>query len=215
VHFIPNGINPYNRNVDYTAECKAFLPPGASLEKPFVFYSGRRHISTKGCHTLLEALTLVGYEGQVFFAGEMNPSKYIDQLKEYQSKLNLFFIDFIHPLPVLLSFVEKCDLFIFPSEKEAMSIMLLEVASVGRPIIASDIPPNKHVFNDDEVLFFRSKDVEDLAEKIRFALDNEAAMAALGRKALKKVNEQYLWQMVSKKYEILYESMLKGDEVYA
>jgi glycosyltransferase involved in cell wall biosynthesis len=82
--------------------------------------------------------------------------------------------------------------------------MLLEVASVGRPIIASDIPENLQVFSSEEVLYFKSKDSDDLAAKIQFALDYPKEMENLGKNCQKKVYSDYLWLNIARSYEQLY-----------
>jgi glycosyltransferase involved in cell wall biosynthesis len=103
----------------------------------------------------------------------------------------------------VLALTDKCRLFIFPSETEGMSIMLLEAASAGRPVIASDIPENR-ILNDEDLLFFKNKSVDDLAEKITFALANMEKMEIMGKSAQKKVSESYSWSNISNEYKELY-----------
>ena len=158
---------------------------------------------------MLDALKLIGYGGQVFITGELNESDpYLSKIKRHAEGLNVFFLGFVSPLNALLPLVDRCDLFIFPSETEGMSIMLLEVASVGKPIIASDIPENQQVFSEKEVLYFKSKDVPDLADKIKFALQNKEAMAALGKMCQNRVYEDYRWDSISKIYENVYSRII-------
>lgn len=209
VHFIPNGINPIqhdNFNVD---AMKRFIPVGASVDKPFVLFSARRLMSTKGPQTMLEALSMIDYKGQVFIAGELNDGDpFLAKLKAQVGGLNVHFLGFVNPLSALLPLIERAELFIFPSETEGMSIMLLEVASVGRPIVASDIPENKQVFSDEEVLYFKSKDARDLADKLKFAFQNKPEMAVFGQKCQLRVNQDYSWDQISLRYAGLYDDLL-------
>jgi glycosyltransferase involved in cell wall biosynthesis len=175
------------------------------LEKPFILFAARRIMSIKGVHTMLEAFHKVGYTGQIFITGELHTAdEYLTKLKELAKGLNVHFLGFVNPLNVLLGLIDKSQLFIFPSETEGMSIMLLEVASVGRPIIASDIPENLQVFSSEEVLYFKSKDSDDLAAKIQFALDYPKEMENLGKNCQKKVYSDYLWLNIARSYEQLY-----------
>lgn len=209
VHFIPNGINPVERSGFDVEAMKRFIPEGAHVDQPFVLFSARRLMSTKGPQTMLEALSLINYQGQVFIAGELNEGdSFLARLKSQTIGLNVYFLGFVNPLSALLPLIERAELFIFPSETEGMSIMLLEVASVGRPIIASDIPENKQVFENDEVLYFKSKDARDLADKLKFALHNKAEMAFLGQKCQQRVNQDYRWDQIAKRYAGLYDDLL-------
>jgi glycosyltransferase involved in cell wall biosynthesis len=209
VHFIPNGINNVEqKNYDSTL-ATTFLPKGASLDKDFILFSARRLMATKGCHTMLEALHKVHYAGQVFIAGELHANDpYLRKLKRLSFGLNVHFLGFVSPLPPLFALIHQAQLFIFPSETEGMSIMLLEVASVGVPIIASDIPENTQVFNDSEVLYFKTKNPNDLAGNIRFALAHPKNMHRLGHNAQQKVVTDYLWSSLALSYSLVYEEAM-------
>lgn len=210
VRFIPNGINLVNPETFDVEGAKAFLPEGASLDKPFILFAARRIMSIKGGHTMLEALRKVNYKGQVFITGELHTAdEYLTKLNELAKGLNVHFLGFVNPLNVLLGLISRSKLFIFPSETEGMSIMLLEVASVGRPIIASDIPENLQVFSGSEVLYFKSKDAGDLAEKIQFALTHSDAMETMGNNCQRKVYSDYLWLNIACLYEQLYLDLIE------
>ena len=80
----------------------------------------------------------------------------------------------------------KLKLFIFPSRVEGMSNMLLEVLSL-KNVIASNIPANTTIFNDNEIIFFNNEDHDDLARKIKFALNNELYCKNLTNKNYKNL----------------------------
>jgi glycosyltransferase involved in cell wall biosynthesis len=209
VKFIPNGINKIEKTEFNVNGAKSFLPQGANWDSPFVLFAARRLMSIKGVHTMLEALHKINYGGQVFITGELHTSdSYMDQLKKQSDGLNVFFLGFVNPLPTLLALIDQAELFIFPSETEGMSIMLLEVASVGTPVVASDIPENKQVFNEEEVLFFKSKDSDDLAEKLEFALANPEEMNKIGLNCQGRVFSDYLWKNIANSYAKVYEDVL-------
>jgi glycosyltransferase involved in cell wall biosynthesis len=209
VKFIPNGINPPGSAAFDHERALSFLPPGASLEKPYILFSARRIMATKGCHTMLEALAKIGYTGQIFIAGELTHNNdYLNELKRLGAPLNVHYLGFVNPLKTLLAFVKKAELFIFPSETEGMSIMLLEVASAGTPIIASDIPENTQVFDEGEVMYFKVSDSDDLAEKIRFALQNRQSMTEYGSRCQEKVFKDYVWHNIANEYADVYKTLM-------
>ena len=158
---------------------------------------------------MLEALVKVGYKGQIFIAGELTHNEeYLQRLNKIGASLNVYFLGFVNPLATLLAFVQKAELFIFPSEIEGMSIMLLEVASVGTPIIASNIPENTQVFEEGEVLYFKVSDSDDLAAKIKFALQNKEKMATYGKRCQEKVYKDYVWHNIANEYADVYKTLM-------
>lgn len=208
VIFIPNGININQEYDDKRAE--AILKQN-NISGPYISFAARRLMATKGCHTLLEALHRLNYKHPVVIAGELDHAgDYLTSLKSRYRHLNLHFVGYVQPLPVLLSLIRKSELFVFPSETEGMSIMFLEVISSGANIVASDIPENTQVLNRNEILYFMNKDAQDLAEKIRFALENQEVMAEYNRKAFSKVENSFTWNRISHQYRNLYNSVMQS-----
>lgn len=88
-------------------------------------------------------------------------------------------------------------------------MMLLEVVSMKVPVIASDIPSNKAVFFDGELLFFKSNDSEDLKEKLQYALKNPNEMRNKAEAAYQKVSKEYTWRSVAKQYSMIFKTLMK------
>ena len=206
VNYIPNGITIVEH--DTNADIAQFWPADVPHDSPFVLFAGRRIMRIKGLHTMLKAYQQIDYKGHIFVAGDLdfNPA-YIKEVKALSDGLKVHFLGYVNPLPALLELVRKCDYFIFPSEIEGMSMMLLEVASTGKPILASDIPANKQVFNENEVLFFKSKDVQDLSEKLAYIENNKSTFNSFGLLARTKVNAKYTWDSIALQYKAQYESL--------
>ena len=202
VHFVPNFVDTSPVYDDAGAEALMLehrISPG------FLLFSARRIMSTKGCHTLLAALQKIKYEGQVVIIGqESHAPGYSQKLRELAHGLNVVFTGYVGDKPVLMSMVRKAKLFVFPSENEGMSLMLLEVASTATPVIASDIPENTSVFADDEVLFFRDKSADELAEKLQFAIGLPEEMQRRAARARDKVKKHYSAHTVAEQYFALY-----------
>jgi len=89
-----------------------------------------------------------------------------------------------------------------------LTITLLEAMSYGDCVIYSDIPEN--VEAAEEVgISFRNKDVNDLAEKIKFALKNPSYCKELGSKARERVKEEYNWDKIVDQTEEVYYSLFR------
>ncbi len=133
-----------------------------------MFAAGRMD-PTKGLHHLLDAydqlqpalplLVVGGFEG--------HNQDYSEQLlARCRATPNLVLIPTLLTQPELFELVAGAKLFVFPSEIEAMSMMLLEVISCGAPVLASDIAENTEVTGPDYPWLFRNADPADLAETI-------------------------------------------------
>ena len=90
-------------------------------------------------------------------------------------------------------------------------MMLLEVGSVGTPMICSDIPQNTAVLENGQVLFFKSENANDLAEKIEWAIENETEMNSFAKNAKQIIEEKYLISRVAEKYNDLYKEVISHE----
>lgn len=205
VHYIPNGIST-KFTFDHDQALK--LLQQHSAEDQFVLFAARRIMSTKGLHTMLEALDLYNYKHPILICGDINHApRYVSELKKKYKHLQTKWLGYVE-LPALLSLLGKASLFIFPSESEGMSMMLLESVSVGTPVICSDIPENSQILPGEAVLFFRDRDANDLQEKIAFAIGHPEQMKEKSIYAVSYVTEHYSWPAIAVQYLDIYQELL-------
>jgi glycosyltransferase involved in cell wall biosynthesis len=199
VYYIPNGVSIQNKG-----------PVNKSSHHKDLVFAAGRIIPLKGCHTMLMALNKLKYPDPVKIIGNIDqmPS-YKKELQDLAKDLDVEFMGLIREKTRLLEIIREAKFFIFPSYNENMSIMLLEAASVGTPIICSDIPENKVIFNDDEVLYFRSEDHHDLANKTAWSISNPDLMGKKSIKAYKKVLAEFTYEKISLEYQKLYDALLR------
>lgn len=199
VYYIPNGVNIQDNRPVTDSDSQVDL----------VFAAGRI-IPLKGCHTMLKALIKLNYPGPVKIIGNIDQMPtYKKELKELAMDLDVEFMGLIREKTRLLDIIRGARFFIFPSYNENMSIMLLEAASVLTPIICSDIPENKVIFNEDEVLYFKSEDHDDLAEKIEWSISNPELMDKKSHKAYEKVLAVFTYEKISLEYRKLYDVLIR------
>lgn len=101
-----------------------------------------------------------------------------------------------------------CDLFIFPSIYEGWGAPGLEAASSGTPVICSDIPIFREVFQDFPC-YFPPKNYKKLANTIIELIDDELRKKVMREKGFSVLN-QYSWKQSSIKYLNLVKQVL-GD----
>lgn len=197
VYYIPNGV--YLNDV---------LQPQKSKEMNILFAAGRIMYS-KGCHIFLKALKNIKFSGQITIIGDLNQVPFYDKhLHKLSDGLNVKFTGLVKDKSELVSHINSAKLFVFPSQEEAMSMMLLEVASYKIPIICSNIQANKAIFTKDEVLYFNVNDEVDLAKKITWALENKTEMQTKAEMAFRKLLVNHQWKDIADRYNYLYKSLL-------
>jgi len=201
VHYIPNGVEhdvAINIRSATTLLAQHGIEPGS-----YILFAAGRILATKGCHLLLEALRHCQHDIKVVVVGDASHEPAYAQKLQMLADARVHFIPFIADKPTLLGLVASARLFVFPSTVEAMSMMLLEAASVGTPILCSDIPENTSVV-PNQALFFRSGDANDLHTRLEWALAHSQAMQQLGVQAKAWVNQEFDWADIIQKYEQLY-----------
>lgn len=178
--------------------------------KGYILFAAGRLIESKGCHILLQALNMLNYKGKIIVAGDYNQSSlYYEHLKELSIDLDCDFVGLVKEKNELFNLIAGATVFIYPSMLEAMSMMLLETASIGTPIICADIDGNKDVFHDNEVLFFKNNDVVDLSEKIIYSLSNIEEISERANNLKKRLWSDQSWNDIAIQYDNLYKQVLK------
>ncbi len=207
VHLVPNGIYA-NSKIDHEMTAKILKINEVDAGNYILFAAGRI-IPTKGCHYLMEAFRNLDREISLLIVGDTS------HVPEYGRKLQQMaddrvrFIPFISSKATLYGLVQSSLLFVFPSLGEAMSVMLLEVAALGVPIVCSDIPENVCVL-PEKALYFKSGNVGDLQAKLTWAVEHPEKMKELATAAQEWTNRQYLWDMIIPQYQVLYETVSGG-----
>lgn len=157
----------------------------------------------KGVNILLKAISELGiknYELRITGDGDLK-SSYEKLAEKLDIKDRVEFLGKAsdEELPKIY---QEADLFVLPSinKNEAFGLVLLEAMACGVPVIASDLPGVRTVFQDEKQgLLCKPGDVNDLKNKIEKILADEEKRKIMGQEARKLVLEKYSWQEVSKK----------------
>jgi len=168
--------------------CDRYIPNHRNSD--FILYFGRleRH---KGIKTLIAAMKYVK-SSKLYITGE---GFYRNELENYVQKNNIKNVTFSGYIPEKeLTKLIKYSLFtIVPSEwYENCPMTILESFALAKPVIGADIGgiPDL-VVNGFTGMLFESGNIEDLAEKINYLLNNKNLITELGRNAREKIEEKY------------------------
>lgn len=160
-------------------------------EKAVRFLFVGRFMKEKGIEEFLSAAESVKriYPNTQFdVVGWLEEKEFEAVLKDYQER---GIIQFHGPQTDVHSFIKNSHATVNPSYHEGMSNVLLESASTGRPVIASNIPGCRETFEDGvSGLAFEPRDAEDLADKlikfIELPYEKKKAMGIAGRRKVEK-----------------------------
>lgn len=201
VFYLPNGIQeqPVNRDV----AAKTLIDMGLEAGEYILFAAGRID-PTKGCHLVIDAFYQLNLNMKLVIVGDLSQVPHYGQSLQKKADERTVFIPHIAEKERLFGIVRHCRLFVFPSFVEAMSMMLLEVAALGVPLICSDIPENRDVL-DKHTVYFQSGNAQDLAEKMQWALERPDRMLTFAAQAQAWVKSIYSRERMVKEYEVLYQ----------
>lgn len=210
------GINSNRIKVIYrgrdTGNYNAWNPP-ASKGK-FIWMSIGRLIPQKGYDILLKAffkLKKANPNIQLRIIGE-GPLR--NELERLIKELNLqgeVFLDGNKPLG--WKNLYEANAFVLPSVSEGFSGALIEALITGIPIVASDIPMNIEAISPGkDAYIFRSKDYQDLYEKMQALMYEYEEASKLGKLMRSRAIDNYDIQQVAVAYEKTLETVVYGKQ---
>lgn len=111
-------------------------------------------------------------------------------------------VEYLGLLQDVKPFYKECNAVIHASYHEGMSNVLLEASATGRPVIATDIPGCREIFdNGVSGISFKPKDVNDLVRAIEeFIHLSHEQRSEMGKAAREKVEKQFSRDIVISKY---------------
>lgn len=93
------------------------------------------------------------------------------------------------------------DLYAMPSRSEGFPLALLEAAAYSLPVIGSDLPVFREIFNSNEIMFFELDNILDLKEKAQSLYINRESFA---ENLHIKYKQKYTAQHMAMQYYELY-----------
>ncbi len=157
----------------------------------------------KGLNNLLQALALIKESNWTLdIIGDGNLKKYYQNIaSELNIEKKVKFRGRISQ-ENLVRHYQSADILILPSinSHEAFGLVLIEALACGLPVIASDLPGVRGVFNDkNEGLLVKTANILDLQEKINYLIKNENLRQEMSIKARQLALKKYDQNIIADK----------------
>ena len=131
--------------------------------------------------------------------GPEDPSPDGIPLSEIQEWHNKGWIEYCGVIDDVRPFLNDCSVFVLPSYHEGMPRTVLEAMSVGRPILTTDVPGCRETVLPGKNGFLVPKgDVEKLAERMIWFIENRDQWEKMGTKSRKLAEENFDVHQVNK-----------------
>ena len=206
IDYVPNGVNIESDDQDGDPLLTSLrLQP-----RTFILFACGRLDPTKGLHHLLDAYERADPQERLLVLGDFAHDP--DYSREIERRITARYGDSPHrvcvvrellPRARLLRVLRACKLFVFPSEYEAMSMMLLEAVSSKAPIVCSDLPENLAVLGADYGFAYPATDADALAATMERAL-SDRDWARRTEELYARCVREFSWPAVARRYEEIY-----------
>ena len=157
--------------------------------------------------TVIKALATLGRKDFKYVVCGVGPNKnmLLAEAERTGLKDNVILAGYRSDIPDVLN---AADIFVFPSFHEGMPVSALEAMACGLPIICSEIRGNVDIIREgDNGYLFQPSDVETLARKLEYLLDDAEKRKIMGLKNKENVKDFSL-DSVTEELKRIYKSVL-------
>jgi len=214
IHYIPNSVDtvvfrPVSHQEKIALRRKLGLPPKEML----VIYTGRL-VSYKGLPLLVQvwerihpvhpnaALILVGGGSADIYNCEAWLKEYVHLHGLEES------VCFTGEVRNVHEHLQSADIFVFPTEKEAFGISVIEAMACGLPVIATPVGGLGDILVDGQNgLLVSPRDEQELLSALHALISDRKRAESLGSAALQTSRDRYRVEMVTESYIQLFNTL--------
>ncbi len=204
IFYISNGYSTNKLKIISINEAREKL----NLEKnKKIILNISRLYDEKGQKYLIESIErILSYRRDILvYIGGIGPlrEKLELQIRDLNLKDYIKFIGFI-PDEFISTWINACDLFVFPSLSESFGIVQIEALACGKPVVATRNGGSEEVINSENYgLLVNPADPEGLASNILIALDRE-----WDQEKILTYAKRYSWENIARDTVSVYEQVL-------
>lgn len=215
-HYYSEKPNHFESHYSSLSLPKSFWASPRSYPQKKVLIAG--HLSwkvyldgVKGYKEVIQALAVLKKEKidvLVRFAGQ-DYNNGVEKIKKYAEKLgvleNIEYVGFLNRSQIE-SFLENCDLFIFPTKAEGLPRVLIEAMAKGLPVVTTPVSGNPELIQEHFLVDYH--DVNNIAEKIKELVEDSTVYEKESSDNFEK-SQKYEASILEKRrdtfYKLLYE----------
>lgn len=197
VAYVPNGVPGYEKvSVDMIKKWE--------LEKDGYIVAVTRLIRHKGIGYLIRAYQKIKTDKKLVIVGDASfGDDYVSELKRLaKGNKNIIFVG-NQTGRALGELFSNAYLFVQPSEREGLSIALLEAMAYGNAVLISDIPENLEAVGETGFRF-RSKDTDSLRRKLKFLINRPKLVEESKVLSRERVRNNYDWEVITDSVKRVY-----------
>ncbi len=173
----------------------------------YLLFVGRL-VPEKGCHYLVEAHRRLGLDIPVVVVGEpAHSGEYERELRARAGSRFLFAGSVFGD--ALTELYARSLILVNPTERDAVSLVLLEAMAQGACVLTSDIPEMLEGV-DGAGYHFRQRDAAHLAEVLGALLAGPDRIEAVRGPARERVRDHYSWGPVTDRFEAVYRELSRA-----
>ena len=215
---IPNGVDTdfFNTDIEVEETVKRYGLEG----KMTVLFVGRL-AKIKGIEYLIQAADIIVNEfghkdivvvlvGPHSFDSTERPidmRKILSFIEQHHLEKNVMLTGSLPPEEVRMLYAAS-DIFVLPSLAETGPIVTLEAMASGKPVVATKVGNTPWQIRDGwNGFLIDPADDRQLAEKIKYLIDNPDERIKMGLNARRYAEEEFGWKKAAEKLSLVYHSM--------
>lgn len=140
-------------------------------------------------------------KSEIHFAGRLMDyakSYYEPLLEEIKNYEGIYYHGEIQDRQKILQLIANSDVVVVPSKDESCSLVTLEAAMMGKPIIVSNNVGAKYIINDKNGWIFQTDNVEELKRILKDIVDKKYNLTDMGIEARNKYLETSTFEIYKK-----------------
>ena len=207
ITLLPNGIDPKSYIYKNDFKVREEFLIGSS---PFLLFVGRLNL-IKGPDLLLKAFSIIEKDYPnylLIFAGfdDGMESSLKKEAEQYNISNKVSFIGFVEG-PSKSELFHAADLLVIPSRLEAMSIVVLESAITGTPVLMTNTCGLNEMTGKYGAHAVKP-DSNSIAEGLNLLLADKKDLVLRGRKLKEYVEEKFSWDNIVEDYLDMYKKII-------
>ena len=131
-------------------------------------------------------------QSHLYFAGRLIPERenyWKPILEQAKKNLNITYVGEITNIDEKVAFMKEMNIIVVPSRDESCSLVALEGASMGKPLIVTENVGAKYMVGKNNGFVIKTNDINSLANAFKFFIDNKNKIKKMSESSRKAYDE--------------------------